>query len=310
MPVSHSRLHRTRTQPLVAVFALLVGAAFTPAVPADHRNAILISWDGALREHVKADLAKGKLPNLARLVEHGSLVDIDVVGHQTDTKAGHAQMLTGYDPPLTGVYSNLNYRPIPRGYTIFERLRQAFGRDGITTIMLTGKDHNLGSQGAGLIRGADPFYFSRSGITVWDGDQNRLAKVVGTKAVEYVDQYARNGRFFLFVHLPDVDANGHAHGESSAEYDRALVECDRWLGAILDQVSRKGIDDRTLVYVTADHGFEVGAKQHANAPHIFLGTNDVGLRSGQQRDIAATVLSAMGVDVSKISPSLPGKPLW
>jgi hypothetical protein len=109
-----------------------------------------------LREHVKADLAKGKLPNLARLVERGSLVDLDVVGHRTDTKAGHAQMLTGYDPQLTGVYSNVNYRPIPPGYTIFERLRQVFGRDAITTIMLTGKDHNLGSQSAGLIRGADP----------------------------------------------------------------------------------------------------------------------------------------------------------
>jgi arylsulfatase A-like enzyme len=309
VPVSHPQLHRTRPPLLVVAFALLVGAAFKPAVPTTLRNAILISWDGALREHVKADLAKGKLPNLARLVEHGSLVDIDVVGHRTDTKAGHAQLLTGYDPQLTGVHSNANYRPIPPGYTIFERLRQAFGRDGITTIMLTGKDHNLGSQGADLLRGADPYYFSRAGITVWDGDQNRLAHVVGKKAVAYVDQFAGKGRFFLFVHLPDADANGHVYGESSDDYDRALVECDRWLGAILDEVSRKGIDDRTLVYVTADHGFEVGAKQHADAPHIFLGTNDVGLRNGQQRDIAPTVLSATGVDLSKITPALPGKPL-
>jgi predicted AlkP superfamily pyrophosphatase or phosphodiesterase len=302
-------LHRTRTQLLIVALVAVVAAAFKPGVPPAERNAILISWDGALREHVKADLAKGKLPNLARLVEHGSLVDIDVVGHQTDTKAGHAQMLTGYDPPLTGVYSNANYRPVPRGYTIFERLHQAFGPSGITTIMLTGKDHNLGSQSAGLIRGADPYYFSRSGITVWDGDQNRLANVVGRKAVEYVDQFAGKGRFFLFVHLPDVDFNGHAHGESSEEYDRALVECDRWLGAILDQVSRKGIDDRTLVYVTADHGFEVGAKQHTHAPHIFVASNDTGLRGGQQRDVAPTVLSAMGVDLPKVSPALPGQPL-
>jgi predicted AlkP superfamily pyrophosphatase or phosphodiesterase len=298
----------------ISAFAFLVllvgaGSAFKPAIPASQRNAILISWDGALREHVTAELAKGKLPNLARLVEHGSLVDIDVVGHGTDTKAGHAQMLTGYDPPVTGVYSNGNYRPIPRGYTIFERLRQAFGPAGITTIMLTGKDHNLGSAGAGLLRGADPYYFSRQEITVWDGDKNRPASVVGKKAVEYVDQYAAGGRFFLFVHLPDVDAAGHMYGEGSAAYGRALMECDRWLGAILDEVAQKGIDDRTVVYVTADHGFEVGAKQHGNAPHIFLATNDIGLRGGQQRDVAPTVLSGLGVDPSKVTPALPGKPL-
>lgn len=292
-----------------ALVALVGGTAFKPTIPAVERNAILISWDGALREHVKANLSKGTLPNLARLVEHGSLVDIDVAGHQTDTKAGHAQLLTGYDPKLTGVYSNVNYRPIPLGFTVFERLRQTFGRNGITTVMLTGKDHNLGSQSANLVRGADPYYFSRSGISVWDGDQNRPARVVGPKAVAYIDELAGKGRFFLFVHLPDVDAAGHTQGEGSADYDRALAECDRWLGAMLDQLSRRGIDDRTLVYVTADHGFDPGAKQHSSASHILLASNEAGLHGGQQRDIAPTVLAGLGVEVAKITPALPGKPL-
>jgi hypothetical protein len=303
-------VYRRRHARLFLLAVALVGAsAFRRSVPPNQRSAVLISWDGALREHVRRDLAQGKLPNLARLVAHGSLVDIDVVGHETDTKAGHAEMLTGYGPQQTGVHSDSNYRPIPRGYTIFERLRQAFGKGGITTIMLTGKDHNLGSQSAGLIRGAEPFYFSRAGITVWDGDQNRPASVVGPKAVQYIDAFSGKGRFFLFVHLPDVDWNGHARGEGSADYDRALVESDRWLGAILDALSREGVEDRTLVYVSADHGFEVGAKQHSNAPHIFLAANAPGLRSGQQRDIAPTILSALGVDVSGIKPALPGRSL-
>lgn len=291
------------------VIALAATAAFNPATGRTQRNAILISWDGALREHVKSALDKGELPNLARLVRHGSLVDIDVVGHQTDTKAGHAQILTGYDPQTTGVYSNVNYRPIPAGYTIFERLHQTFGRDAITTIMLTGKDHNLGSRPAGLALGADPYYLSRPGITVWDGDQMRPASVVGKKAVDYIEQLGGRKRFLLFVHLPDVDLNGHAHGESSPAYERALVECDRWLGAMLDALERKQIDDRTLVYVTADHGFDVGTTHHANAPHIILASNDPALHAGQQRDIAPTLLTAMGVNVTKLSPPLPGKPL-
>jgi predicted AlkP superfamily pyrophosphatase or phosphodiesterase len=293
------------------LYIFLGTSAFKPEMRVERRNAILISWDGALREHVRASLLHRKLPNLARLTGEGTLVDIDVVGHQTDTKSGHAQMLTGYDPKITGVYGNNNYRPIPRGYTIFERFHQALGKHGITTIMLTGKDRNLGSQGPTLTNNADPYYLVRSGITVWDGDRNRPANAVGEKAVRYIDDYAGKGRFFLFIHFADIDANGHKYGESSDEYDQALVECDRWLGKIMDQLEARGIDDRTLVYVTADHGFTPGVKTHSHATNIFLGTNDPKVtRNGQQRDIMPSVLASMGIDYSQIVPALPGKPLF
>ena len=289
---------------------VVVGAAFNSQTRPAERNAILISWDGALREHVRADLARGRLPNLAKLVRAGALVDLDVTGHQTDTKAGHAQMLTGYDPALTGVYSNGKFQPIPSGYSIFERLHQAFGKHGLTTIMLTGKDHNLGSSPPGLLRQGEPYFLVRPGITVWDGDQMRPASVVGEKAVNYIRAYAGKARFFLFIHFPDVDAAGHRAGEDSEAYGNALAECDGWLGKILTELETQGIDGRTLVYVSADHGFEVGSKNHGNAPHIFLATSDASVsQAGQQRDIAPTILQAMGVDLGKISPALPGKPL-
>ena len=94
------------------------------------------------------------------------------------------------------------------------------------------------------------------------------------------------------------------------DYDRALAECDAWLGKILTALETRGIADRTLVYVTADHGFDKGSKRHGSATHIFLGTNDAKVSlPGEQRDIAPTVLSAMGVDLTKIAPRLPGKVL-
>jgi len=289
---------------------LLGASAFNAQTRPEERNAILISWDGALREHVRGDLARGKLPNLARLISSGALVDIDVTGHQTDTKAGHAQMLTGYDPALTGVYSNGRFNPIPSGYSIFERLHQALGKHGIATIMLTGKDHNLGSGAPGLLSHGEPFYLVRPSITVWDGDQIRSTSKVGDKAVNYVRSYASKGRFFLFIHFPDVDFNGHRHGEGSEAYDRALVECDLWLGKILTELETQGIAGRTLVYVSADHGFDVGTDHHGNATHIVLATSDPSVtQAGQQRDITPTILRAMGVDLAKISPALPGKPL-
>ncbi len=295
---------------LSLLFVLLGASAFDPGTRPRERNAILISWDGALREHVHGDIARGKLPNLAKLARMGALVDMDVTGHQTDTKAGHAEMLTGYGPALTGVYSDGKFDPIPRGYSIFERLTQAFGKQGITTIMLTGKDHNLGSRGPGLLSHGEPFYLVRPDITVWDGDEMRPASVVGEKAVRYIREYAKKGRFFLFIHFADIDLSGHGHGEASQAYDSAMVECDGWLGRIMTELETQGIDRRTLLYVSADHGFEVGAKNHANAPHIFLAANDPSVATaGQQRDIAPTILRAMGVELNKIVPALPGRPL-
>jgi predicted AlkP superfamily pyrophosphatase or phosphodiesterase len=293
-----------------SIFIFLGTSAFNGKTRPEERNAILISWDGALREHVRGDLAHGKLPNLARLIHSGALVDLDVTGHQTDTKAGHAQMLTGYGPTLTGVYSNGKFNPIPSGYSIFERLHQALGKQGITTIMLTGKDHNLGSAAPGLLSHGEPYYLVRPSITVWDGDQARSASKVGERAVNYVRSNASKGRFFLFIHFPDIDFNGHRYGEGSEAYDRAMVECDLWLGKILTELETQGIDGRTLVYVSADHGFDLGTNHHGNAPHIVLATSDPSVtQAGQQRDITPTILRAMGVDIAKISPALPGKPL-
>ena len=292
----------------VFVGILLATSAFKPGTRPELRNAILISWDGAGGEHVRANVSAGKLPNLARLTRHGALVDLEVTGHGTDTKPGHAQMLTGYESSQTGVYSNTKFGAIPRGYTVFERLQQAFGK-GIVTIMLTGKGPNLGSQSPDG-GSAEPFYLTRPSLTVWDGDLIRPARIVGEHALRYVERYAGKERFFLFVHFPDVDVGGHYFGEDSGDYDRALADCDAWLGKLLDALEARGISDRTLVYVTADHGFDKGTKRHSSATRIFLGTNDPKVtQPGEQRDIAPTVLSAMGVDLAKITPRLPGKVL-
>jgi arylsulfatase A-like enzyme len=292
---------------LVAI--LLCASGFKPATRPEQRNAILISWDGAGGEHVRANVAKGKLPNLARLAQQGALVDIEVTGHGTDTKPGHAQMLTGYDPATTGVYTNARFGAIPRGYSIFERLHQAFGKNGLATLMLTSKGPNLGSQTPSGGH-AEPFSVARAGLTVWDGDQIRQARAVGDKALRYLDRYAGKGRFFFFIHFADVDVAGHTYGEDSEAYDRALGECDAHLGRILAALEASGVAERTLVYVTADHGFDRGTKRHSNADRIFLGSNDPKVSSpGEQRDIAPTVLSAMGVDLTKITPRLPGKVL-
>jgi hypothetical protein len=107
------------------------------------RNVILIGWDGAQREHVDQCLGKNELPNLKRLIDQGKYVKIDVEG-TTDTKAGWSQILTGYYPEVTGVYSNGRYQPVPKGLSVFERLEKQFGTDNFVTVAVIGKRQHCG----------------------------------------------------------------------------------------------------------------------------------------------------------------------
>jgi hypothetical protein len=106
------------------------------------QNVILIGWDGAQREHVEQCLARKELPSLQRLIDEGKYVRIDVEG-TTDTKAGWSQILTGYYPQVTGVYSNGRFQPVPKGLSIFERLENNFGADKFVTAAVIGKKHTV-----------------------------------------------------------------------------------------------------------------------------------------------------------------------
>ncbi|MGQ9881200.1 MAG: alkaline phosphatase family protein [Armatimonadota bacterium] len=333
---------------MLSAVQLVAGLTFAPgqsqrtAPMKGVQNIILIGWDGAQREHVRECLQRGELPNLAKLASQGKLVAIDIL-RTTDTKAGRTQILTGYEPEKTGVFSNGRYQPIPQSYTLFERLEQYFGPDNIATVAVIGKKGNVDADPptkvpaalleqrarAGraqaqqrlhqgrivvengvryLVEPGKPFYNAKLGMDVF---LNGLMRddVVGARALELLDRY-KSERFFFFVHFAEVDHQGHQYGENSKEYNEALISADRWLGRIVQRLRELGLYDNTLIYVTADHGFDEGQKSHSDAPYVFLATNDKGIvRRGTRVDIAPTILERFGVDLKQIDPPLDGHPL-
>jgi hypothetical protein len=137
---------------LVPVVSPTIGASDRP------RDIILFGWDGVQRDHVKECLSRKELPNLQKLIDEGTFVEIDIEG-KTDTKAGWAQILSGYYPEVTGVYSNHQYQPIPKDLSIFERLEGHFGPDKFVSVAIIGKSDNFGT--------APP-----KKIKVWDENQS------------------------------------------------------------------------------------------------------------------------------------------
>lgn len=324
--------------------AVAGGASGFPAVSihpgASVRNVLLIGWDGAQREHLMQCLQQGKLPNLLALAKAGRLVDIDVA-ETTDTKAGWAQILTGYSAKVTGVFSNAKYQPIPQGYSVFERLEQFYGPENIATLAVIGKDEHVGNnppqhlaldatgklpaQGLkpgkparkawrGLLKSGKvveqdgvkyldipgkPYYLAQNSMDLFQNGLHQNDKV-GARALEVLDQY-KGRRYFMFVHFADVDSQGHKFGENSEEYTDALASCDVWLGKLEAKLAALGQLDNTLIYVTADHGFDEGKRTHRDAPYVFLGTNDTTVqRNGTRSDITPTIMHRLGLNLAGI----------
>lgn len=336
----------------VAAMLAAPAVAENPSREGAATNIILFGWDGAQREHVQQCLKRGELPVLKKLSEEGALVAVDVVNGATDTKAGWTQILTGYNPEVTGVYSNGKFRDVPKGYSILERLKQHFGPDKFVVVAVIGKSGHCGEirapfkrrldgkgnpkasapakgkkrprqPGAGkqakgkvvvengiryLVFPGSPYHTMHKSCDVWEYGLAKDQKV-GTRALELLDKY-KDKPFFFFVHFAEVDHSGHKHGENSKAYNDALISNDTWTGKIIDKLKELGLYDKTLVYVTADHGFDENGKSHKYAPYVFMGTNDPKVkRDGMRQDVAPTILARFGLDLTQFEPRLDGEPL-
>ncbi len=92
-----------------------------------------------------------------------------------------------------------------------------------------------------------------------------------------------------------------------------MIDVDYWLGRIVAKLHELGIDERTLVYVTTDHGFDEGKSVHLNAPYGFFATNDpLVVRSGDRKDIAPIFLQRYGISRGAIggAPAVDGYSLY
>ena len=308
-------------------------AAAQPQPQKMPRNILLIGWDGCQRDHLKECIARGEVPNLVQLSAEGTLVAIDVL-RTTDTKAGWSAILTGYYPEKTGVFSNGRYQPIPSGYTVFERLENFFGPDNILTGGIIGKKEHVDddppqkipveqwkkkqppSGGKQVTEGGrkywdipgKPFYNAQKGMDFFVNGLTDNDKI-GERALETLEKY-HNQRMFLFIHFAQPDHVGHNYGENSKEYNDAIISDDQWLGRIIAKLKELNIYEETLIYVTADHGFDEGEKSHGDAPFVFLATNDPAvMRRGCRVDVAPTILKRFGLDLEQVEPAFDGHSL-
>jgi hypothetical protein len=289
-------------------------------------NIVVVGWDGVQRDHfwecynkVLPECSAG-LPNIQAL-SGGAVYNETITNGATETKPGWAQLFSGYNAEVTGVWSNGEYQPIPEGHTVFEKLEDHFGPDNIVTMFVSGKSVHTGGACVGdptskaeqsvIEDQGQPWCLTKQYLDYYENDLRQNVNV-GSRALELLETH-QNDRFLALFLFREPDVIGHLAGENSVAYSNSIINDDYWLGQIVAKLQQLGIYDRTLIYVTTDHGFDEGEDRHGNAPYGFFASNDPLLvRGGDRKDLAPTILERFGISTGPIgiAPAVDGHSLY
>jgi len=242
---------------------------------------VIISVDG-----LRADaLAQSTTPVLDGLIAQGAYSDSAQTVVPSVTLVGHASMLGGMTPEHHGIYWNINAPELGKikGPTLFSVAHEA----GLTSAMIAGKprlEHIV------LPNSVDNFDYA-----------GYLDQMTVAHALEVIETDMPD---ILFVHMPDVDEQGHKTGWMSAEQFAVISQADARIGEMVAALDIVGYWPHTLLIVTSDHGGEGyrhgGSKPgEITIPWLVVGPDvQPGLRLQSKvmvYDTAATALYALNL---------------
>jgi arylsulfatase A-like enzyme/tetratricopeptide (TPR) repeat protein len=306
----------------LAATCAVVGCGGGPPSPPERPNLVLVTLDTVRADRIGCyGYGLASTPGIDRLARDGVVAE-QAVAVAPLTLPSHASLLTGLAPPRHGVHDNADYRLPASETTLAEHL----ARLGYRTAASVGAA--VLSSRLGIAQGFESYgepRIAEAGRPTGGGVgfveiAERGAKSVTDDALAALDRVAGEP-FFLWVHYFDPHAD-YAPPEpwrsrfTGRLYDGEIAYTDDQLVRILDALSSRGLDDRTLVVVTSDHGESLG--EHGETTHgLFVydatirvpwiarfpavlpaGARYGGLLSGI--DLVPSVLSLMGL------PPLPG----
>lgn len=275
-----------RLEPQIACCLCLGLLAGCSARPPRAELVVLISLDGATPQglveadapHTHALLAAGTQSRGARTIP------------PCKTLPCHISMLSGVTAEKHGITQNDSKEPLPTVPvpTVFDVLDDA----GMDSLMIAGKYKMLAL---------------RSGHYAALDDIGHILR----------RETRRHTPRFVFIHSAEPDITGHEHGWMSPQYLDAIHRADRMVGEAVAWVRGRGLWDRTLILLSADHGgsgktHKVGLESDMIIPWIASG----GLARGRElpdgaqiHDIAPTVLAALGLPIPESCEGVAMAPL-
>ena len=232
---------KTSLLPVVLALGCVPFLCAEPAGSWAGPRVIIIGVDGLSVDGV----AKAHVPRMRELMERAAWT-LEARGVlPTLSSPNWASAINGASPAQHGITSNgwlrhmVEFQPVCRAAdgkfpTIFGVLRAAYPTSKIAVF------HDWGGF-ADLLEKEAP-----------DVLQHERGPAKTTAAA--IAYWRENRPALTFIHLDNVDHEGHAHGWYSSEYYRAVEAADGYIGQVLDMLDALAARESTYVLVTSDHG--------------------------------------------------------
>jgi arylsulfatase A-like enzyme/Tfp pilus assembly protein PilF len=228
------------------------------------QNVLLVSIDTLRADRVGAyGYQKAKTPAMDSLARRGVLFK-NTVAPAPFTLPSHVSLMTGLIPPMHGVQDNGGFYLNSKIVTLAELLKS----QGYNTGAFVGA-FPLDSR-FGLNQGFDIYddgYPTSNNINELSMPE-RTAGSVADSTLTWLEKH-KNSKWFAWVHFydphfpyqpPEPFSNSFQN-----PYDGEVAYADSQLARLLEFLNKSGLEDKTLVIVTSDHGESLG--EHKEETH-------------------------------------------
>ena len=247
---------------------------------------VIISIDGLRPD----GLLQANIPRISELINGGAFTRTARTILPSGTLPAHASMVSGRCVSKHGIIWNdlvPSAEPL-QGATVFSIAKDA----GLRTIMVVGKEKLITLARPGTV---DRFRF------VNGSDEEIVQTALGEAA---------GGFGVLFVHLILPDFFGHSVGWMSPAYLGGIGRDDAAVGTLLDGLRARGLMDKALLILTADHGGHdlthgTYIKEDMTIPWIVYG---YGVLAGVPIDVPVSIMDTAATAVWGLGLTVP--PDW
>jgi choline-sulfatase len=225
-------------------------------------NLVLVSVDTLRADHLSSyGAAFLKTPHIDRLASEGVLYE-NVSTVAPTTLPAHASLFTGLTPIAHGVRDNVGFYLDGRSTTLAEHLKSQ-GYDTAAFVGAFVLDSRFGLD-RGFDRYDDDVEGDTEGVDSGFVAQRRGAEVLES-ALDWLGSRGETSRpFFAFIHFYDPHTPYEGGG-----YRAEVTYVDSLVGQLLSWLQTSGLDERTVVALTSDHGESLG--EHGEETHgLFL----------------------------------------